>query len=36
MSKDEIPNLFKPFVQADNSTTRKYGGTGLDYQSQKE
>ncbi|WP_066404574.1 response regulator [Aliarcobacter cryaerophilus] len=29
MSKDEISNLFKPFVQADNSTTRKYGGTGL-------
>ncbi|MDD3050673.1 MAG: PAS domain S-box protein [Candidatus Cloacimonetes bacterium] len=26
---DEISNLFKPFTQADESTTRKYGGTGL-------
>ncbi|MGJ0301915.1 response regulator [Aliarcobacter cryaerophilus] len=29
MSKQEIDNLFVPFEQADNSITRKYGGTGL-------
>ena len=26
---DRLPQLFKPFSQADSSTTRKYGGTGL-------
>jgi signal transduction histidine kinase/CheY-like chemotaxis protein len=26
---DILPKLFSPFEQADNSTTRKYGGTGL-------
>jgi PAS domain S-box-containing protein len=26
---DRIGKLFKPFTQADTSTTRKYGGTGL-------
>jgi len=29
MSKEQMDQLFKPFVQGDNSTTRKYGGTGL-------
>jgi PAS domain S-box-containing protein len=27
--RDRINHLFKPFTQADMSTTRKYGGTGL-------
>lgn len=26
---DQIDKLFEPFVQADTTTTRKYGGTGL-------
>lgn len=29
IEKDTIKKLFKPFVQADISTTRRYGGSGL-------
>ena len=29
LSSQEISKLFKPFSQADNSTTRHFGGTGL-------
>lgn len=29
IATDQIPTLFDPFVQADSSTTRRYGGSGL-------
>jgi PAS domain S-box-containing protein len=29
MTQEQQERLFQPFTQADNSTTRKYGGTGL-------
>lgn len=29
MSRDEMAMLFQPFQQTDNSTTRRFGGTGL-------
>ena len=29
MSSEQVQKLFQAFTQADNSTTRKYGGTGL-------
>tara|TARA_R110002072_G_scaffold41023_2_gene115676 strand:+ start:15299 stop:17749 length:2451 start_codon:yes stop_codon:yes gene_type:complete len=29
IASDSLPKLFRPFEQADSSTTRRYGGTGL-------
>ena len=29
MNAEQVEKIFQPFTQADSSTTRKYGGTGL-------
>lgn len=29
LDEQDVPRLFKPFTQADTSTTRRFGGTGL-------
>ena len=36
MSPDQLEHVFEAFTQADNSTSRKYGGTGLGLTTSKE